>query len=67
VFNPAGVRLDDKELSELQLPRQPFRLHGNTCTSGTGLLAAYTLTDLPIALPGRMLSSPHRSWLAGCT
>lgn len=62
----AGVQLDEKELSELQLPRQPFRLRGNTCTGGSGLLAAYALTDLPIALPG-MVSPPSPCiWLAGC-
>jgi hypothetical protein len=61
------VRLDDKELSELQLPRQPFRLRDNTCTGGTGLLAAYALTDLPIAMPGMRPFLAHTVSLMSCS
>lgn len=54
----AGVRLEHRELCELQLPRQPFQLRGNACGGGSGLLAAYTLTDLPMALPGAVTPVP---------
>ena len=52
VHNCAGVVLSPQELAWLQSPPAPFHVRGSFCTAGTGLLGAYALTDVLMALSG---------------
>ena len=44
--------LSPQELAWLQSPPAPFSVRGSFCTAGSGLLAAYALTDVLMALSG---------------
>jgi hypothetical protein len=47
-----GVVLSREELCQLQCPGTPYSLRGALCRCGMGLLAAYNMTDLPMAIAG---------------
>ena len=52
----AGVVLSPQELAWLQSPPSPFHVRGSFCTASTGLLGAYALTDVLMALSGMPLN-----------
>ena len=47
--------LSPQELAWLQSPPSPFHVRGKFCTVGSGLLGAYALTDVLMALSGTLL------------
>lgn len=53
--SPAGVVLSAEEVCRLLTPTTPFRLRMNQCGYGTGLMASFVLTDLPMVLAGDSL------------